>query len=71
MSGTYKLKRKRVEVAEGKSKTMRLVPRRLRDGRRIVGALNRGEQAKAVLKVKLIDQAGNTRTEKLRVKLKR
>lgn len=39
--------------------------------RRIVGALNRGEEVKAALKVKLIDQAGNTRTEKLKVKLKR
>jgi DNA-binding beta-propeller fold protein YncE len=71
VAGTYRLRRGKAEIAEGRSKAIRLVPRRREEGRRIVAALSRGERVKARLKVKLTDQAGNTRTEKLQVRLKR
>ena len=67
---TYKLKPKKVQVAAGKTKTLRLKPKK-RAARKIARALKRGEKAKAKLTVKLTDRAGNTETEKLRVRLKR
>ena len=69
--GTYRLRRRRVAVAEGHSRRVRLDPRGRNAAGAIAGALKRGEKVKARLRVKLIDQAGNSRTEKLKVRLKR
>ena len=67
---TYKLRPKRVQVAAGKTKTLRLKPKKAKADK-IAAALKRGEKAKARLTVKLTDLAGNRETEKLRVSLKR
>ena len=67
---TYKLRPKKVQVAAGKSKTLKLKPKK-KAARKIATALKRGEKAKAKLTVKLTDLAGNTETEKLRVRLRR
>ena len=67
---TYKLRPKKVRVAAGKTKTLRLKPTKAK-AKKIVAALKRGEKAKARLSVKLTGLAGNTETEKLRVRLKR
>ena len=40
-------------------------------GKKIAKALKKGKKAKAKLTLKLTDEAGNTETEKLSVKLKR
>ena len=68
---TYKLKSKKAQVAGGKTKTLKLKPKKKGQAKRIVGALKRGKKATAKLTVKLTDVAGNSETEKLRVKLKR
>ncbi len=52
------------------TKTLKMRPRRAQ-AKKIVAALKRGEKAKAKLMVILADQAGNSATEKLRVRLKR
>jgi virginiamycin B lyase len=67
---TYKLKPKKTEVAAGKTKKLRLKPKK-KAARKIAQALKRGEKAKAKLTVKLTDRAGNSETEKLRVTLQR
>jgi hypothetical protein len=67
---TYKLKPKTMQVAGASSKTMQLVPKK-KHGKKIVKAMKKGKKAKAKLTVKLTDEAGNTETEKLSVKLKR
>ena len=67
---TYKLGPKKVQVAAGKTKTLKLKPKK-KAARKIATALKRGEKATAKLAVKLTDRAGNTETEKLRVRLKR
>ena len=67
---TYKLKRKAVNLDAGKTRTLKLKPKRKAQAKRIVGALKRGRRGKAKLKVKLTDLAGNSETEKLRVRLK-
>ena len=67
---TYKLRPKKVQVAAGKTKTLRLKPKK-KAARKIATALKRGEKANARLTVRLTDWAGNTESEKLRVRLKR
>ena len=67
---TYKLRPKKVQVAAGKTKTLKLKPKK-KAARKIAAALKRGEKAKAKLTVKLTDLAGNRETERLRVGLKR
>ena len=57
---TYKLRPKKVQVAAGKTKTLRLKPKK-KAARKIATALKRGEKAKAKVTVKLTDRAGNTR----------
>ena len=66
---TYKLKPKKVQVAEG-TKTLKLKPKKAQ-AERIARALDARKKATAKLKVKLTDQAGNSDTEKLRVRLRR
>ena len=60
-----------VEVVAGKSKTLKLKPKRSKDSKKIAKALKKGKKAKAKLTVKLTDGVGNVVTEKLGVKLKR
>jgi hypothetical protein len=67
---TYKLKPKSVNLDARKTKTLKLKPKRKVQAKRIGGALKRGQRAKAKLKVKLTDLVGNSKTEKLRVRLK-
>ena len=67
---TYKLKPETMQVAGATSKTMQLVPKK-KHGKKIAKALKKGKKAKAKLTLKLTDEAGNTETEKLSVKLKR
>ncbi len=67
---TYKLKSKKVKLARGETKTLKLRPKKA-EAKKISAALKRGERAKARLSVKLTGLAGNTETEKLRVRLKR
>ncbi len=68
---SYKLEPRIRGVASGKSKTVRLKPKRKADGKKIAKALEKGKKATAKLIVKLSDQAGNKKTEKLSVRLKR
>ena len=68
---TYKLKPKKAQVAAGETKTLKLKPKKKGQAKRIAAALKRGKKATAKLTVKLTDLAGNSETEKLRVKLKR
>jgi hypothetical protein len=70
VSPTYKLKPKRVKLAAGESKTLRMKSKKAK-AKKIARALKRGEKARAKLAVKLADLAGNTETEKLRVMLQR
>ena len=67
---TYKLKPKKVKLAAGKTRTLRLKPGKKAAGK-IARALKRGETAKARLTVKLTDLAGNRETERFTVRLKR
>jgi hypothetical protein len=66
----YKLKPKTAQVAVGHTETLKLKPKKAH-GKKIARALERGEKAKAKATVNLTDQAGNSTTEKLRVRLKR
>jgi Tol biopolymer transport system component len=68
---TYKLKPVSKSVSSGKSKKLKLRPKKTRDARKIAKALKRGKKAKAKLKVKLSDGVGNKKVVKLSVKLKR
>jgi hypothetical protein len=58
-------------VSSGKSKTLKLKPKKSKDAKKIAKALKKGKKAKAKLTVKLTDEAGNKKTTKLSVKLKR
>jgi hypothetical protein len=71
LNPSYKLKPKAVEVAAGETKTLKLEPKKEAQANKIAGALDEGERAKAKLTVTLTDQAGNSETETLRVRLKR
>jgi hypothetical protein len=70
MNPTYKLRPKKVQVGAGKTKTLKLKPKK-KAARKIATALKRGEKATAKLSVKLTGLAGNSETEKLRVRLER
>ena len=67
---TYKLKPKKVKLATGETKTLKLRPKKAK-AKKIAAALKRGEKAKARLTVKFTDLAENRETERLRVRLKR
>ena len=66
----YKLKPTTVELAAVQTEALKLKPRRAQ-AKKIADAWSRGERAKAKLWVMLTDAAGNSETEKLRVRLKR
>jgi CSLREA domain-containing protein len=67
---TYKLKPKTIDVAANESRRLWLKPKR-KAARRIVRALKSGKKVRARVMVALTDLAGNSKTEKLRVRLKR
>ena len=67
----YRLKPTKAHVAAGKTKTLTLKPKKKGQTKRIARALKRGKKATAKLSVKLADVAGNSETEKFRVRLKR
>jgi hypothetical protein len=67
---TYRLQPRKVQVAAGKTRTLKLRPKKAQ-AKRIARTFHEGKKATAKLKVKLTDQAGNRTTEKLRVRLKR
>ncbi len=67
---SYKLAPVSRSVSSGKSKLLKLRPKKRKDKAKITKALKRGRKAKAKLEVKLSDGAGNAKTEKLSVKLK-
>jgi hypothetical protein len=67
----YRLKPKRIEVSTAQVKTLKLRPRRARASKEIAGALKGGRNVSAKLTVKLIDELGNRKVERFRVRLKR
>ena len=68
---SYNLKRTAIKVAEGRTRTLKLKPkRRARVGIAKALELRRGPQAVAKLTVRLTDGSGNTVAERLRVQLK-
>jgi hypothetical protein len=67
---TYELRPETVEMVRGDARRLRLKPKKAKAGK-IARALRRGEKAKAKVRVKLIDAAGSSKTEKLRVRLTR
>lgn len=68
---TYRLETETKSVGEGKKKTLKLRPKKRRHAKKIAKALKRGKKAKAKLRVKLTDEAGNSKGKRLKVKLKR
>ena len=68
---SYALKPQSKSVFSGSSKNLKLKPKKSKDAKKIAKALKKGKKAKAKLTVKLTDEAGNTKTEKLSVRLKR
>ncbi len=68
---SYKLKPASKSVSSGKQKNLKLKPKKSKDAKKIAKALKQGKKAKAKLTVKLTDEAGNKKTEKLSVRLKR
>ena len=68
---SYKLKPLSKSVSSGKKKTLKLKPKKSKDAKKIAKALKQGKKAKAKLTVKLTDEAGNKKSEKLSVRLKR
>ena len=69
---SYKLKPRTRSVNSGQSTNLKLKPKKSKDVKKIAKALKRGKKATAKLTVKLTDEAGdNTKTNKLKVKLKR
>ena len=66
-----KLKKQTKSVSSGSSKNLKLKPKKSKDARKIAKALKKGKEAKAKLTVKLTDEAGNKKSQKLSVKLKR
>jgi hypothetical protein len=68
---SYELGPRSRSVATGKSKTVKLKPKRKADAKKIAKGLKKGKKATAKLTVKLSDEAGNKKTQKLSVKLKR
>ncbi len=68
---TYKLKPLTKSVGSGNSKNLKLRLKKSKDAKKIAPALKQGKKATAKLEVNLTDEAGNTKTKKLSVKLKR
>jgi hypothetical protein len=68
---TYELKPKTVEIAAGKTKTLKLKPKKKAQAKKIAKALDQGKKVIAKLEVKLTGQAGNSTTKKLNIRLKR
>jgi hypothetical protein len=68
---SYKLKTETKSVSEGKKKILKLKPKKSKDAKKIAKALKQGKKAKAKLTVKLTDEAGNSKSTKLSVTLKR
>jgi hypothetical protein len=68
---SYKLKPLTKSVSSGDSKNLKLKPKKSKDKKKIAKALKKGKKAEAKLTVKLTDEAGNNKTEKLSVGLKR
>ncbi|MGB2852743.1 MAG: beta-propeller fold lactonase family protein [Solirubrobacterales bacterium] len=68
---SYKLKPRTKTVSSGSSKTLKLKPKKSKEAKKIVKAMKKGKKAKAKLIVKLTDEAGNKKTEKLSIRLKR
>jgi Low-density lipoprotein receptor repeat class B len=66
----YRLKPRAGTLDAGESETLRLRPKRTA-ANKVAGALKRGKKAKAEVSVRLADAAGDSDTEKLRVRLKR
>ena len=67
----YRLKRQVRQGDPGRGKVVKLKPSKRKHTRKIRKALKKGKKARAKLKVKLTDEAGNKKTTKLKVKLKR
>ena len=67
---TYKLKPRTAKLAAGETQTLKLTPKKAQ-AKKIAAALKHGKKATAKLKVKLSDVAGNTKTKKLSVRLRR
>ena len=68
---TYKLKKASKGNDPGRSAAVTLKPKKPKGAKKITKALKKGKKATAKLRVKLIDDAGNSKTKKLSVKLKR
>ena len=66
---SYRLKPKRKSLRSGSAKTIKLKPSNGSDQKKIARALRMGKRARAKLTVKLTDEADNTKTEKLAVRL--
>ncbi len=67
---SYKLTTKTRGVRSGERRELRLKPAHGKQRRKIAKALRRGQKAKAKLRGKLVDGAGNVKRKKLKVKLK-
>jgi len=67
---SYKLKPPSKSVSSGKKKNLKLKPKKSKDAKKIAKALKQGKKAKAKLTVKLTDEAGNKKTQKLSANLK-
>ncbi len=68
---SYKLKPKTRRLGPGRSTTLTLRPKKPKHAKKIAKALKRGRKATAKLKVSLTDEAGNTESRRLQVKLRR
>lgn len=67
---SYALKATTEQLKKGRSRKLKLKPKKSKNTKKLAAALAAGKQAKAQLKVTLKDQAGNKTTEKLKVKLR-
>jgi bacillolysin len=68
---SYPLAKKRRQLTADEKKRIGLKPRKRKHAKRIVKALRKGKKARARLRVRLTDSAGNELAEGLRVRLKR
>ncbi len=68
---SYKLRPQSKTLSSGQSAALTLKPAKSKDTKKIAKALKKGKKAKAKLSVKLTDGAGNTKTTKLSMKVKR
>ncbi len=67
---SYKLKKQTKNVSPGSSKNLKLKLKKSKDAKKIAKALKQGKKAKAKLTVKMTDDLGNKKSQKLSVKLK-